>query len=329
MAIPTNISLPMQTMFAELLERCSLAEFDRDFPPNGAFVERKRNERSYWYFNRHTENGTVSKYVGPDLPELRKRIERHGQIKQDYAERRQMVRTLQSAGLPSPPALVGNLLEALSEAGLFRVRACLIGTTAYQTYAGMLGVRVPDAQTRTGDLDLAQFLSISTQVEDSTPPIIDVLRTVDKTFRPVPHIHHRLKSRAYVNSQKFRVEFLVPNRGSDDLNDQSVRLPALGGADAQPIRFLDYPIYQSVPNVVLHGGGIVVNVPRPERYAIHKLIVATRRREGAAKIRKDIAQAEFLISFLAKQRRHDLLDAWNEAMSRGPKWRQALSDERE
>lgn len=326
MAEIKTISLPMHTLFAELVERCSLAEFDRDFPANGAFVQRQRNSRVYWYFNHYDGTKVVSKYVGPDSDALRQRIARHGKIKQDHNERRQMVMALRHAGLPSPAPVIGELLEALSGAGVFRLRGCLIGTIAYQSYAGLLGVRLPEAQLATGDLDLAQFLSISALVEDSTPPMLEILKTVDETFRQIPYAHDATKSMAFINDQKFRVEFLVPNRGSDDFNDQPVRLPALGGADAQPIRFLDFLIYRAVPNVVLFGSGIVVNVPSPERYAIHKLIVATRRKEGAAKIRKDVAQAEFLIAFLAKNRRHDLVDAWREANDRGPKWKRALAD---
>jgi hypothetical protein len=42
----------------------------------------------------------------------------------------------------------------------------------------------------------------------------------------------------------------------------------------------------------------LVKVPRPERFAVHKLIVADRRRHGAdtIKARKDRMQAEILIS---------------------------------
>jgi len=49
--------------------------------------------------------------------------------------------------------------------------------------------------------------------------------------------------------------------------------------------------------------GVLVNVPQPVRYAIHKLIVATRRiPSAAAKARKDIEQAAALIRVLAKDR---------------------------
>jgi hypothetical protein len=74
------------------------------------------------------------------------------------------------------------------------------------------------------------------------------------------------RSAAYAGRQGYRVEILIPNRGAE--RDQS-----------QPLRFLDFLIYDALPAALLHGGGILVNVPRPERYALHKLIVAGIERD--------------------------------------------------
>jgi hypothetical protein len=100
--------------------------------------------------------------------------------------------------------------------------------------------------------------------------------------------------------------------------------PALG---AQPLRFLDYLLYGDVPTVVLHGPGIAVNVPAPERCAVHKLIVAARRSgAGRVKAAKDAAQAGILIRAMVATRQGDSLrDAWDDAAGRGPRWRQALA----
>ena len=63
-------------------------------------------------------------------------------------------------------------------------------------------------------------------------------------------------------------------------------------------------------------------IPRPERYAIHKLIVADRRRGGpdVMKSRKDRLQATFLIRALAEDRPDDLSEAYQEALAGGPSW---------
>jgi hypothetical protein len=219
-----------------------------------------------------------------------------------------------------PDDRTGALLAALAKVGLFRLRACLIGTVASQCYAGLLGTKLPGAVVRTGDLDLAQSHAVSVAIaeDERAPPILDVLRSVDPTFREVPCAPDGRSTAAYAGEEGCRVELLVPNRGRE--RDGPQPLPAIGPM-AAPICFLDYLIYDAIPAVLLHEAGLLVNVPRPERYALHKLIVSRRRREGAAKIDKDLAQAAILLDILAERRKADLRDAWEELLSRGPKWR--------
>lgn len=99
------------------------------------------------------------------------------------------------------------------------------------------------------------------------------------------------------------------------------------------MRFLDFLIVSPVRAVVLHKGGIPVRVPAPERYAVHKLIVASRYSAATANLvskrDKDVRQASILVEALAlKRRQYDLAAAWIEAWRRGPAWREALNAER-
>jgi len=52
----------------------------------------------------------------------------------------------------------------------------------------MLGVRLPGAPVQTGDVDIAQFKDISVFVEDNTPPVLNILKEVDSSFRAIPHV---------------------------------------------------------------------------------------------------------------------------------------------
>lgn len=73
-------------------------------------------------------------------------------------------------------------------------------------------------------------------------------------------------------------------------------MPALGGGSAISLRFMDFLIFEPQRSVMLHKYGIGVTVPAPERYAVHKLIVASRRGgESAVKRQKDIWQSTLLI----------------------------------
>ena len=170
----------------------------------------------------------------------------------------------------------------------------------------------------TGDVDIAQFTNVSVAVDDRTAPMLDVLESVDETFRAVPHMHDGRRSVTYRAADGVRVDFLTPNEGRE--TDKPRRLPALG-TDAEPLRFLDLLIHAPEPAVLLHDVGIYVLVPAPERYAVHKLIVARRRAgPGNAKRPKDLHQAEALLDRLVEARPAELRDVWREAEGRGAKW---------
>lgn len=316
-------ALLLQTTYAELLERCRAASFQHAFPTPGTFVSKTVKGRKYWYFQSPTEAGRQQKYVGPETPELLEEIARHKQVRDDERERRSLVATLtRSFGLPTPPIpVIGEIISALAKAGVFRLRGVLIGTVAYQTYSAMLGTKLPHSILQTNDVDIAQFQNVSAAVEEKTPPLLDVLKEVDKTFAPVPHLHSQHAVTSYQARHGIRVDFLTPNMGPD--TDAPKRLPALQ-TDAEPLRVLDFLIEEPEPAAILHGAGIYVFVPSPQRYAVHKLIVARRRPEGAAKRDKDIQQAAVLLAVLADKRPYELKSAWDEAFKRGASWRSYL-----
>ena len=64
-------------------------------------------------------------------------------------------------------------------------------------------------------------------------------------------------------------------------------------------------------------------MPRAERYAVHKLIVAVERVEQA-KSPKDVLQAQTLIEILAAKRPAELAAAWRTAWNAGDRWREKL-----
>jgi hypothetical protein len=309
-------SLVAQTTYAELLERCEANSFDQAFSVEGTFSPKTIKDRRYWYFQTSTAHGRVQQYVGPETPELLERIEHHRQIRDDERERRALVSALtRSFGLPAPIGPIGDVVAGLARAGVFRLRSVLVGTVAYQSYPAILGVKLSNSLLQTSDVDIAQFTSVSVAVGDQTPPMLEILRGVDKTFREVPHTAGNRYTTSYIGKGGLRVDFVTPNEGPDTDRPQS--LPALK-TDAQPLRYLDFLIHEPVKAVMLHGSGIFVYVPAPERFAVHKLI------PGVAKRDKDVAQAGALIVALVEKRPEDLRLAWEEAYERGPQWRKLL-----
>lgn len=318
-----DVPLMLQTTYAELLDRARMDAFGSDFPAGGVFTSKQQRGRRYWYFQNDSANGRKQRYVGPETPELLAQIETHKAAKTYARDRRSLVAMLVRVGrLPRPIAPIGAVVQALAEAGVFRLRAVLVGTVAYQTYSGMLGVRLPEAMVQTDDIDVAQFADVSAAIGDTTRPMADVLREADPSFRPIPHIHP-VRATRYVAASGLKVDFLTPNRGRETEEPQTLR--ALG-TDAEPLRFLDFLIREPVPAVLLTDSGVLVSVPAPERFSLHKLIVARRRREGDAKRNKDRLQAEALMNVLIGTRPGELRAAWVEAFGRGKSWQRYLGE---
>lgn len=98
------------------------------------------------------------------------------------------------------------------------------------------------------------------------------------------------------------------------------------GVSAQSLHHLNYLIAEPIQAAAVYRDGILIRVPRPERFAIHKLIVADRRRDGpdSLKARKDLLQAEILAAMLAEDRPSDLAEAYQDAMGWGARWRQRI-----
>lgn len=279
--------------------------------------------KGYWYDRYRIGAEIKERYLGDDSPDLRKRIERHEALRAEQAaqrkERARLVRLLRSERFLGLDTVTGSLAAAMARAGVFRLGGVLVGTTAFRLYEGELGLRLSlDETATTQDVDIASFEKLSLALEDSVDPalaeVFDQLR-----FAPVPEIRTNKVWRWRQSDSQALVEFLTPSfRDEEGLRD----LAALG-VSARALHHLDYLIADPVDAAAVYREGVLVKIPRPERFAIHKLIVADRRLDGpdSRKARKDLMQVELLANALAEDRPADLAEAYAEAVERGPKWR--------
>ena len=292
----------------------------------GSIEERHRNGRTYLYDRFRIGIEMKSRYLGEDSPDLRDRLARAAQLKAEAKERKtrmsRLARVLRAEGMIATDRETGSLLLAFARAGVFRLGGTLIGTGAYGLYQGELGVRFDaDELAQTGDVDFASFerlsVSLGDQVEEAPG---DILRAMK--FEAVPGVWDRQVWRWRQSGGEAMVEFLTPAFGEEGVKP----LPALG-VSAQALHYLNFLIAEPIPALALYRSGVLVQIPRPERFAIHKLIVASRRRGGpdAAKARKDRAQAAFLVGVLAQDRPDDLAEAYGHALSQGPRWRERIA----
>jgi hypothetical protein len=304
-----EIDLAAQTLFAELLQRSLDAEFDSEYRENGTFIRKKSKDRDYWHFQWREGEKIRNKYVGPVSDDsITDRVERFSSLKASFKRRQTLVRALTAVGLPTPDPLSGRIVEAMWKAGFFRLRGVLVGTLAFQTYAGVLGVQLGRRPLMTQDADFAQFWGISENIGESLEPPLTILRGVDSSFKRVPDLSDPFVSTRYRNDRDYLVDFLTPNRGSDEHQGKPARMRSLAGTGAEPLRHLDFLIHRPERSVLLYAGGVPVTVPRAERFAVHKLIVAVDRVNQAKSV-KDIQQAQTLIDALSVRRPAELASA--------------------
>ena len=148
-----GIDHTFRVLHSELIQRCLDAAFSDDFPVEGRFVTAVSRGRRCWYFDMPDgAGGKRRRYVGPaGDAEITQRVEHFKTVKDEARARRRIVSALmRGAGLPRPDPMVGDVLRALAEAGLFRLRAVLVGTVAFGVYPGLLGARLPASMMARG-----------------------------------------------------------------------------------------------------------------------------------------------------------------------------------
>jgi hypothetical protein len=214
------------------------------------------------------------------------------------------------------------VIRQLAAYGFFKAGGVLIGTHAFVAYGNLLGVRWI-AGDRTLDVDFAHAgknvsIALPTDVELS---VHDALTSLEMGLLPLVELHGKLGAQ-YRNPKdpELRLDFLTPRvrRGAGP-----VVVPSLDLA-LEPLPFMEL-ILEGVEQAAVIGtsGASLVNVPAPERYAVHKLIVYGERR-GAAQVKavKDLEQGAALARWFLEHDRSDVFrKVWRDALARGPGWR--------
>jgi hypothetical protein len=269
----------------------------------------------------------VDRYIGEDSKELRDRLARLQELalerRENERERSRLMRVLRAEGYLMADAQTGQVVSAMERVGVFRLGGTLVGTQAFRLYEGELGFRIGfDSSAVTDDIDIASFERLSIALEDAVDePLSRVFSQLK--FAPVPSLEKNKVWRWQQTDRATLVEFLTPSfDGNEGIRD----LPALG-VSAQSLHHLNFLIAAPIQVPLLYRSGTLVQIPRPECFAIHKLIVADRRRSDPSRLkaRKDLAQADLLIEVLSEERPAELAEAYGDAMGRGPAWRNRIS----
>jgi hypothetical protein len=320
-ALYTELSLSTQTAYAQLLDAALGAELVRsvaDLP--GSFNAKTIKGRTYWYFQYTEPAGKLRQvYVGPDNDAVQRLMARQREAGA-AAALGPLARSALALGCTAVLPRHYRVIRRLADYGFFHAGGLLIGTHAFLACGNMLGVRW-GGQERTHDIDFAHAgkavaLVLPSEAQVKTDEAIESLRM---GFLPVTGLAGK-SGGAYLipNEPEFRLDFLTPlHRGGG----APYVHPQLN-ITLQPLPFMEYSLEKFEQAVLLsHEGSVLVNVPAPERYALHKLLVYGERSGSfRAKSTKDLAQAACLVAYLWDHRREALADALKDLLARGKGW---------
>lgn len=322
-----ELSLGAQTAYAELFDQVHGLEIQQSLAGlSGAFHKRNLKGRDYWYFGYRDLDGKGRMvYVGPDSERVQHLVQRFNELKGGKLLAPQANAAL-ALGCQGVLAKHFKMIKRLSEYGLFRAGGVLIGTHAFIAYGNMLGVKWTDA-SQTMDVDFAHAgrnVSLALPA-DLRVDVRGALDSLEMGLLPITQLNGRAGAQ-YRNpaDPELRLDFVTcEHRGGAAL------VEVAEGLVLEPLKFMEFSLEGVIQGCVIgKDGACVVNLPAPERFAVHKLIVYGERPIAArTKAIKDLHQAAALIAYLGEHGRHDdFAAAWHDAMSRGKGWSKRLNE---
>ncbi len=300
-----RIPLSTRTVYEDLLDKKLSQELFLDPVagdiPKGSFVTKQISGKTYWYYQSYMDGRKVQSYIGPDTSGITSRIEGLKRYKY-FAKNTQMSTIVTSLsrfpGIPKISREEGEVLQSIEHAGVFRNGGILIGTHAFRCYSFLFGILLDSSAIRTADIAIAFDRSIKVFVPKDSDRIYEKIRaTLDLV--PIPSLDRKNRSYAFqIGNSGINLEILTTFLNKED--PAGLKPVEDIGFYAQPLEYMDYLTQDPVKAVILFKEGILVNVPDPERYACHKILVSQlRRADNKAKREKDLMQAGLILTAVA------------------------------
>lgn len=325
--MPLHVELPLsaQTAYAQLADVAISLELNRSIENlHGSFSRKTVQEAVYWYFSYRDLNGQLRQlYVGPDTDAVRAAVERarNPAVKPDAALAPLAKAAVALGCAPALPKHV-RAVRRLSDYGFFRAGGVLVGTHAFIALGNMLGVKW-FAGGATTDVD---FAHAGKNISVALPADVQIdvhaaLTSFEQGFIPLVQLSGGAGASYKLSGDpEFQIDFLTSaHRGGDG----PIVIPNLN-VGLQPLRFMEFSLERVTQAVLVdrNGSAVTVSIPAPERYAVHKLLIVGER-SGAmrTKANKDLQQAAALFDYLLATQPESLLEAWRDALDRGPGWR--------
>lgn len=317
----SELSLSAQTAYAELFSQTQAFELDNALAGLvGAFHKRTIKARDYWYFAyRDIDQKLRMVYVGPDNERVRSLVERFADERQDKPLAPPARMAMAAGCTPVAPKHL-RIIRRLAEYGFFHAGGILIGTHAFLALGNLLGVRWRDGAA-TLDVDFAHAgknISLALPA-DLQINVHGALESLEMGLLPIAQFNGRAGAQ-YRNprDQELRLDFVT----SMTRDGKPVEMPGLNLA-LEPLKFMEFSLEQPVQGCIFGNmGACIVNLPAPERFAVHKLIVyGERSLSERNKANKDLLQAASLAAYFLESGQSEVFnEAWRNAMARGKGW---------
>jgi len=312
-----------QAAYAEVLQLARQHELARSVGSlSGSFNRKTVKGIEYWYYQfTDAEGGKLRQvFVGRDDERIRALVDRSRSREMKSLD--PLAKSAIALGCAAATPAHFRVIRRLNEIGFFQAGGVLVGTHAFLAYGNELGVTW-GSLGRTVDLD---FAHAGTNVELALPNNLEIdtrgaVERLESGLLPVPGLRPGDKTASFTSrvDKHLRVDFLTPMQGGREKVFEHKAL----GVNLQPLPFLQFVLEDIHQAAVLSAlGAVVVNVPDPARFALHKLLVfAERRRHDPSKALKDLRQAAALLEVLASFREDDVLALWSRDLrTRGPGW---------
>jgi hypothetical protein len=318
-----DISAAAQASYAGL----DVAARDADMRRNianlpGGFTSKRVHGKVYWYYQNKNPGGAPRQiFVGPDDSATHDLMSRHAEpgAKVFHESLQKLTRAALELGCADIPLKHGRVIGRLLDHGFFKAGGLLVGTHAFLAYQNMFGVRW-SAGAFTLDLDFAHSgknlsLALASNIQ------IDAIKAIDSLemgFIPVVSQTTFKKP----DEPDFDLDFLTTYGRS---KQKPVYVPSLN-LTLQPLKFMELSLEDPMKSTLLfRNGPLVVNIPRPQRFVLHKLIVhGERSKEQRVKANKDLVQAACLMDYLLEHDSDLVNESWQDVISRGPGWKSRL-----
>jgi hypothetical protein len=284
---------------------------ERQRANRGTLAFRNTNGHDYlvkWFYDGERRKAKV---IGKRSPETES-IEREfsharksldARAKSLRANLEKQARLNNAVGLSRLPLISARIIRAFERAGIGSGRVKIVGTHALYAYESMAGGVFDAGFVATQDIDFLldpraplRFVIGEDMKKES---LLGVLQSADRTFEIT-----RQTFRAQ-NRDGFLVDVIQPERNPPWKKEAF----EAGNGDLQPspitgLVWLENAPAISQPVIDARGFPVSMNVPDPRAFAIHKLWLSKQPMRGAAKARRDEAQAFAVAALVMSELKH-------------------------